>query len=297
MIDLHTHTKASDGELTSEELIDLAIDKKIKALAITDHDTVDGLDSAIEYARDKKILFIPGIELEANIENGKMHILGLFIQHKQENFAKKLENIAQARSTRNNIFIEELNKMGFEITLEELRKVSNGKTIGKPHFARIFLSKGYIKTKDEMFDKYLNNPPFSKIKKGVYGPKDIIKMIKEANGIAVLAHPNSLKLADKELKEKIKELKEYGLDGIECYHSKQTKEEIIEYKKIANELNLLITKGSDFHGPTVKPGTELDTGKNNNIVSDEENEMLDKIVSYNLKLNVCYNKLVLKNIN
>lgn len=283
MIDLHAHTRASDGELTSEALIDLAISKGIKAIAITDHDTVDGLDSAIEYAKDKEIIFIPGIELEADIKNGQMHILGLFIQHHEHNFVNKLEYISKTRSNRNDLFIEELNKMGFEICLEDLKQVSNGKTIGKPHFARVFLNKGYIKTKDEMFDKYLNKPPFSELKKSPYGPKDIIRMIKEANGIAILAHPQSLKLNDNELKKKIRELKEYGLDGIECYHSKQTKEEMIKYKKIANELDLLITKGSDFHGPTIKPGTELGTGKNNNIISNEENEMLEKIVLYNLK--------------
>ncbi len=278
MIDLHAHTIASDGELTPEELIDLAISKNLVAIAITDHDTADGLDSAIAYAKNKDIIFIPGIELEADIPKGEMHILGLLMDYNNPNFAEKLKYIKESRSNRNDKFIEELNKMGFEISLDELKEVSGGKTIGKPHFAKIFLKKGYISTRSEMFDKYFNHPPFNQFKKSPYGPEEIIKMIKEANGIAILAHPQTLKLEPKDLIEKLKELKKYGLDGIECYHTKQTKEEMNMFKQIAHDLDFLITKGSDFHGPTVKPGTELGTGKENNIVSENENEMLNNLL-------------------
>lgn len=280
MIDLHTHTKASDGEFTPQELIDLAIGKNIKALAITDHDTVDGIEAAVEYAKDKEIILIPGIELEAKVEKGQMHILGLFIDHNNKEFKNKLNDIREYRNSRNNKFIEEFNKMGFEISLEELIKESSGTTIGKPHFARIFLRKGYVKTKDEMFDKYFNQEPFNKFKKTIYTPEEVITMIKKVNGIAILAHPQSLKLEDNELIEKIKELKEYGLDGIECYHTKQTGDEMIKFKKIAEEHNLLITKGSDFHGPIIKPETQLGTGKDNNIVSKYEDKILKNILAY-----------------
>lgn len=280
MIDLHSHTIASDGEFTSKELIDLAIAKDIKAIAITDHDTVDGIESAIEYANNKDILFIPGIELEADIPNGQMHILGLFIEYNNSNFIKKLDYIAETRKKRNNKFIEEFNRRGFEISLEELKEVSGGKTIGKTHFAKVFLNKGYIETKAEMFDKYFNQPHLNKLKKSPYGPKEIIEMIKQANGIAILAHPQTLKLNDEELIKKLKELKTYGLDGIECYHTKQTKEEMEKFNKIAKELDLLVSKGSDFHGPTVKPGTELGTGKDNNIVSNNENDILEDLLKF-----------------
>ena len=164
--------------------------------------------------------------------------------------------------------------------LEELIKESNGKTIGKPHFARIFLKKGYVQSKDEMFEKYFNKEPFNKFKKSFYTPEEVITMIKKVNGIAILAHPQSLKLEDNELIDKIKELKVYGLDGVECYHTKQTEDEMIKFSKLAKEYSLLITKGSDFHGPIIKPDTELGTGKNNNIVIAEENEILDNILKY-----------------
>lgn len=283
MIDLHTHSKASDGELEPEALIDLAIKNNITTLAITDHDTVDGIPKAIEYAKNKKITIIPGVELEATVSKGQMHILGLFIDYKNEKFLNTLRDIKNARKLRNDKFIEEFNKMGLTISIEELNEVSSGEIIGKPHFAKVFLKKGYIKAKEEAFDKYFNQPPLNKLKKNVNTPEEIVQLIKQANGIAVLAHPQTLKLTDKELLDTIKELKQYGLDGVECYHTEQTYDEMKKYQDIAHNLNLLITKGSDFHGPIVKPKNKLGTGYNNNIVIDEniENQILRRLMSLN----------------
>lgn len=280
MIDLHTHTRESDGEKTIEELIDLAISKNIKVLAITNHDTAEGLEVASNYAKDKNIIFIPGIELDAKVDKGQMHILGLCIDSQQKEFNEILQNIKKERVDRNNKFIEELNKMGFDITLEELREVSNGNIIAKPHFAQIFIRKRYINTTEEMFDKYFNQPPLDKIKKTILTPEEVIKLIKKSNGIAVLAHPQSLKLSDDELVEKIKELKTYGLDGLECYHSGQTPEQMKKFKQIAKELNLLITKGSDYHGPIVKPKVQLGEGIDNNIISQDDKTIIDNLLNY-----------------
>lgn len=280
MIDLHTHTTGSDGEKTPEELIDLAISKKITALAITDHDTVDSIEKAVKYAKSKDILLIPGIEVEAQIKKGQMHILALFVDYKNKELRKKLKYIKKARDSRNLKFIEEFNKLGFNITLDELKEVSEGKIIGKPHFAKIFLRKKYIKEKDEIFQNYFEKTPFKEIPKTIYGPEEIIKTLKEANAIVILAHPQSLKLENEELKEKIKELKKYGLDGLECYHSKQTKKQMEDFKNIAQEYGLIITKGSDYHGPNTKPGIELGTGEKNNIVLEEseEKDMVNKLL-------------------
>ena len=281
MIDLHTHTKASDGEKTPEELIDLAIKSNINALAITDHDTVDSLEIAEKYASTKRnFLFIPGIEMEAEFNNGQMHILGLFIDYKNQTLLDKLSYVKKERNLRNEKFINELNKMGYEITLNELKEISGGNTIGKPHFARIFLKKNYIKTKSEMFDRFFNQPPLSKYKKFSYSPKDVITMLKNSGGTVILAHPQTLKLEKEEFIEKVIELKSYGLDGLECYHSKQTPEQMKEFKEIAKNLNLLISKGSDYHGPITKPETKLGTGKNNNIVSDDEYTILNNLLKY-----------------
>lgn len=280
MIDLHSHTTASDGEKTPEELIDLALSKKLSAIAITDHDTISGLKSAFEYSKDKNIIFVPGVELEADVDKGQMHILGLFIDFENKELNNMLDKIKQGRINRNNLFLQEFNKMGFEITLEDLQKVSGGKIIGKPHFAKVFLQKNYIHTKSDIFDNYFNKPPLCLIKKTRYTPEVIIKLIKKSNGIAVLAHPQSLKLEDNELEEKIKELISFGLDGLECYHSNQTLEQMQKYKALAKKFNLLVTKGSDYHGPITKPDVELAVGKNGNIVSDDEDEILKKLLNY-----------------
>lgn len=280
MIDLHTHTKASDGEKTPEELIDLAISKKIKALSITDHDTIDSLSIAINYSKGKPITLIPGIELSATVPKGQMHILGLFINYNDKVFLDKLNYIKNARNLRNEKFITELNNMGYNITLEDLKLASGGKTIGKPHFAKVFLSKNYIKNKNEMFDNFFYKPPLNQYKKMTYVPKDVISILKNAGAVVILAHPQTLKLEGNKLIEKIMELKNYGLDGLECYHTKQTYEQMQTFNEIAKNLNLLVTKGSDYHGPNVKPGTELGTGFNNNIVSKDEDIILNNLLNY-----------------
>lgn len=282
IIDLHSHTTASDGELTPEELIELAMSKNIKTLAITDHDTVDGLERATKYSENKEILIIPGIELEADVNKGQMHILGLFIDYYNEELIKELNNIRRVRNERNDKFIQEFNHRGFPITIEELKEISKGNTIGKPHFAKVFLKKGYIQTKSEMFDRFFNQQPLNKLKKSSHTPAQIITMIKKANGMAVLAHPQSLKLGEEELIKKIEELKSYGLDGLECYHSKQTPEEMELFVKIARKLNLVITKGSDYHGPIIKPEIQLGTGNDNNIVLGEnrEEEIIKNVIEY-----------------
>ena len=218
--------------------------------------------------------------MEAEFNNGQMHILGLFIDYKNQTLLDKLSYVKKERNLRNEKFINELNKMGYEITLDELKEISGGNTIGKPHFARIFLKKNYIKTKSEMFDRFFNQPPLSKYKKFSYSPKDVITMLKNSGGTVILAHPQTLKLEKKEFIEKVIELKSYGLDGLECYHSKQTPEQMKEFKEIAKNLNLLISKGSDYHGPITKPETKLGTGKNNNIVSDDEYTILNNLLKY-----------------
>ena len=284
MIDLHTHTIASDGEKTPEELIDLAIKSGLKALAITDHDTVDSLEEAINYAKSKDITLIPGIELEAKTQKGQMHILGLFINYKDKNLNEKLFYIEDGRNKRNNKFIEEFNKLGFEITLDELKQVSSGKIIGKPHFAKVFLNKHYIDNKEEIFKNYFNKSPLKELPKFSYTAKEIIEMIKQAGGIAILAHPQTLKLDDDKFEEKLQELISYGLDGLECYYTKHTPEEMIKYRKLADKYNLLVTKGSDYHGPIIKADIELGTGKDGNIVNSEEDEILSNLIKYHNKI-------------
>lgn len=280
MIDLHAHTTASDGELSPSDLIDLAIKTNITTLAITDHDNINGLEEACEYAKGKNINLIPGIEIQAKFSPGKMHILGLFVDYKNADFIAKLDKVVEFRNARNANFIRELNNMGYSITEEELKKEAGGDIIGKPHFARVFIKKGYTKSTSEMFDEFFNKEPLNKYRKFSYLPEEVISMLKEVGAVVILAHPQTLKLEHNDLVMLIKQLKEFGLDGIECYHSNQTPEQMQEYKSIAKELGLIYTKGSDYHGPIAKPLIALGTGINGNIVSDEEDYILEKLLEH-----------------
>ena len=279
MIDLHSHSNASDGDYSPEVLIDLAILKGITTLAITDHDNINGLERACNYAKDKNITIIPGIEVSANVAKGEMHIVGLFIDYKDEEFIEYLNILQKKRDSRNVRYIEEFNKLGFNITLEDLTRISGGKIIGKPHFAKWFKENGHVENSDDIYLSYFNQSPFKDIKRETYDPDDIIKHIKNNGGLVILAHPQSLELSFNELREKLVTLKSYGLDGMECYHSNQTPEEMKEFRKIASELGLLISKGSDYHGPRVKRTIDLGSGINGNILLDEqtENELINKI--------------------
>ena len=279
MIDLHVHTIYSDGEKTPKEIIDMAIEKNIDVIAITDHDTIDGIEEALNYSKNKSIKVIPGIEISVDVEKGQLHMLGLNIDYKSKKLITKLNELKIARDKRNDKFIDILNNMGFEVTLEELKEISGGKIISKPHFAKLFIKKGYIKEKSEMFDNYFNQEPLKSIKKEFISAKEAIELIKNANGIPVLAHPQSLKLEEDELINKIKELKEFGLLGLECYHSNQTSEQMKLFKTIAETRGLLITKGSDYHGPIVKPDISIGTGINNNIVNDYEKEIIKNLIN------------------
>ncbi len=208
-----------------------------------------------------------------------MHILGFNIDYNNINLQQNLKYLINKRNIRNKEFIEYFKSIGFNVSLEELQKISGGSVISKPHFAKLFLQKGYISDKKTIFSDYFNCKPLCEVEEFIYEPEEIIKMIKEANGIAVLAHPQKLKLNDTDLENKIIELLSYGLEGLECYHSDQTLEEMKKLRIIADKYKLLVTKGSDYHGPIVKPLIHLGTGINNNITNDEENVILKKVLN------------------
>lgn len=276
-IDLHTHTQASDGQYSSVELINNAEKLGIDVIAITDHDTIDGLEEAMEYSKKVKIEVIPGIEFSAKVTRGKMHILGLGINYLDKELIDITNELKKNRNERNEKLIELFNNEGIDVSLSDVKKYVEGNVIAKPHFSQALLEKGYISTVEEGFKKYFDNPPYNQVKRILVEPKKIIEIIKKANGISILAHPQSLKLTDNELEEKIQELISYGLDGLECYHSKQTNEQMDLYKKIAKKYNLLISKGSDFHGEKIKPDIKLGIGINNNILKEDDTDIYGKI--------------------
>ena len=276
-IDLHTHTTYSDGELTPDELIKLAINNNVGILAITDHDTIEGVKN-ITYRPDN-IQIINGIELSAKVDYGTMHILGYNIDSQSKDLNNKLVELKDNSINSVLSVIEQIKKdYNIYFTYQELKELINANhNLGRPDIARLLIKKGYVKTVKEAFDKYLIDA-YNKIKgqkKGIIY-NECIDLIKKSNGIPVLAHPKTLKLNDKELLYLLKDMIKCGLIGIEAYHSTHTSEEVCKYIEIANELGLVISGGSDFHGINTKPDIELGYGKNNNL-KIKQLSILDKI--------------------
>ncbi|MDK2932726.1 MAG: 3,5-nucleoside bisphosphate phosphatase [Clostridiales bacterium] len=257
-IDLHTHTIASDGSMTPSQLVQYAAQKHLAAIAITDHDTVKGVEEAVVQGKQSNIEVIPGVEISVDFE-GEMHILGYFIDVESPILNNTLERLKTFRKQRNPQIIQKLNELGIEITMAEVQRKANSEIIGRPHIADVMIQKGYISSIDEAFDKYLDKGKPAYVKKQKLLPKEGIELIKQAGGFAVLAHPIYLEEEGVELEILLKQLIQYGLDGIEAYYSEYTKGTQNKYLAIANKYNLIVTGGSDFHGKT-KPKLDLGTG-------------------------------------
>lgn len=267
--DLHVHTTASDGVLNAKQIIEKAKLIGLKTIAITDHDTIGNVKMCIEEGAKNGIRVITGVELSAEVADGEMHILGYGINPDNEEFNQVMELLRNAREERNRNIVEALNICGVMITYEDVVKKAQGLTIGKPHIAAAIVEKGYASNVTEAFVKFLTSKKLKKISRKKLPPKSCIELINRAGGIAILAHPKSLGLSEANTIKKIKELKNYGLSGIEAYHSGNSLKESKTYKKIADELGLLITCGSDFHGIYDKK-EELGRGIANNLPTYDE---------------------------
>lgn len=260
LFDLHTHTTASDGTYAPYELYQRANEKGLEVLSITDHDTIDGLLtlqsqlSALE-SRHSNLEFLPGVEISAEFPK-TLHILGYGFDLNDSELSKTLEELQQYRLNRNKLMIEKMNAYGFNITMDELLKISGGEVIGRPHFARLLLNKGYVDSVQEAFDKYLKKGAKFYLDKKRPSPREAIELITNAGGIAVLAHPYQTGLGGEDLESLVFELKKYGIRGIEAFYSKHTPEMVYEYLRLASKYDLLVTAGSDFHGEN-KPDIPL----------------------------------------
>ena len=271
IIDMHTHTNYSDGELSPQELIRLAIDKKIETLAITDHNTIEGLktiDRKSEIIKKSGIRVINGIELSAKSNVGRMHILGYGIDLNNQLLNKKMSDLKDI-SINSVLSIMEQIKRDYRIRFgyDDIKELVNANhNLGRPDLAKLCIKYGYASTVEEAFNKYLIEA-YNKTRKtdNKLQYEECLELIIKSGGIPVLAHPKSLELREKEFLVLLKDMISCGLKGIEVYHSSHTKEEMEYYLEIANKYNLLISGGSDFHGKTVKPDIGLGSGKNNNI--------------------------------
>lgn len=274
-IDLHSHTNCSDGSATPEALIELAASMRARAIAITDHDTVAGLADARAAAEKFGIEFVPGIEISAEYSPGTMHILGYCIDDASTVLGGKLTMLKDARETRNPQIASRLQSLGLDIAYEEVAALAGNKVVGRPHFARLMVERGYASSIQDAFDRFLKKGAAAYVEKGRLSPHDSIALIRNAGGIAVLAHPYQLKLSFEQVDELVGELAEIGLDGIEAVYSRHSPAERVTYSEIAARHNLLVTGGSDYHG-SYKPDISLVTGLGDLMVPAE---LLDAVKS------------------
>ncbi len=256
--DLHMHSTHSDGTVPPRELVQLAKEAGLACIALTDHDTLDGVREAQEEGRRLGVEVIPGVEISVKFEPGTLHILGYFVDLNSKELAAGLEKVQQARKERNPKIIELLRTSGVEITLEEVERESNGGQIGRPHFARVLIRKGYAKDSKEAFQKYLSKGASAYVDKRNLTSQEALDLINRSGGVASIAHPKQMKLDEtpSQLEAEVKRLKTEGMLGIEAYSSCQSREEASVYRALAERLGLLVTGGSDFHGSN-KPNIRL----------------------------------------
>jgi predicted metal-dependent phosphoesterase TrpH len=251
MIDLHTHSTASDGSLSPSALIALAVKQGISTLALTDHDTIGGLDEAAEAAGQCNLRFIPGVELEiarGKESTGEFHLLGLGIKNPEAEFLAALEELALARNIRNQEIIEKMNKAGISVSYNEVSSFGGGASIGRPHFAAFLVSRKFVKNREQAFLRYLGRGrPFFIPKAGLQFER-AVDIIRKSGGIAVLAHPMSLYTSWGKLPELLKNLKERGLDGLEAWYPTAKVSSCKRLEELGRNLGLCVTAGSDFHG-------------------------------------------------
>lgn len=270
MIDLHAHTNESDGSLSPAELVALAKRVGLDALAITDHDTLEGYRTARESARAVNLDLVCGIELNTRMnrdtarDRRSVHLLAYFPTGEAgADFAAWLEEERSERISRNDRLTKKLQSEGVAITLEEVE--SRGRSLaGRPHFARLLVEKGYARNAEEAFGKYLGEGAASFVVRESKHAEEVIAIVRSSGGVPVVAHPIRLNLGRVEERELLHRYKRAGLLGLEVYHSEHPPELQAYYRQLAAEMELLPTGGSDFHG-AIKPDIQLGTGMDGNV--------------------------------
>jgi predicted metal-dependent phosphoesterase TrpH len=260
-IDLHTHSTASDGSFSPGELVKHAWEKGLSAVALTDHDTVAGVDEAVEQGKKLGIEVIGGIEIGIEFKP-EMHMLGYFLNKSHKKISKVIDRLFQSREERNPKIIAKLNEMGFDITMDDVKRNAGGNIVGRPHIAKALVDKGYVNSTHEAFEKYLASGKPAYFPKDKLSPSEGIGEILEAGGIPVLAHPIFLGLDYAALDDLLGELTKSGLKGIEVYYTENSYEDTGNLLGLAMKHKPIVTGGSDFHG-RFKPDIDIGTGRGN----------------------------------
>ena len=249
VIDLHIHSTFSDGVLTPAEIIDLAASQGVSAVAITDHDTAAGTDQAIKRGAERGVEVVVGIEISSWYGDISMHILGYRFRHNDKKFNSCLKLIQDGRETRNARIIENLNRLGIRADIRELLQYSEYGQTGRPHIARLLVDRGITKSVDLAFKHYLGRGAAAYAERFRFSAHDAIAMIRDAGGVAVLAHPASLDPSLRSIPTLLKDLHKIGLMGVEVYYPSHSPKAVKALVKMAADYGLLVTGGSDFHDP------------------------------------------------
>jgi len=242
-VDLHIHTYFSDGTFSPKEVVEKAAELGLSAIAITDHDCVEGISAALEAGKIYGIEVVPGVELTSEADGAEVHFLGLFIDWHDANFLNLLEKLRQERISRTQKMIEKLENMGFSISFDEVLHLAGKGSMGRTHLAQAMLRQGYVSSVQEAFEKYVGYGKPAYVSKKRLTPEEAINAILKVGGVPILAHPGLFKKD-----ELIGKFVDTGLMGIEVFHSDHSKADEEHYKKIAQEYGLLISGGSDCHG-------------------------------------------------
>jgi len=252
--DLHVHTTASDGRFAPAEIVSKAAHMGLSVLAITDHDSVDGIQSALDAAESyPQLLFIPGLEIDTETSKGEVHILGYFMDHRDAALLRTLEELRASRRDRGTKIVARLADMGLPLEWERVLQFASGGTIGRPHIAQAMLESGYVSTLKEAFTKYIARGGPAYVNREKLTPVEAVVAILEANGLPFLAHPGDLDDAER----LIRELKRDGLVGIEVYYGTYPPRKIARLESLAKKYDLIASGGSDYHGLDSTIGAEM----------------------------------------
>lgn len=275
-LDLHIHSTYSDGTMSPTELVVLAKNKGLTAISITDHDTVDGVNEAISAGAVHGVEVLTGLEVSVEHKGQYMHILGYSFDHENQNLLRGLKLVQEARAKRNTDILERLGGLGITISSNDLQDFSKIGQTGRPHIAQAMVRAGAVKNIDEAFRKYLRRDAPAYVPRFVHSAQDAIQLICNAGGIAVLAHPAIIDYSLKSLPPLLDDLTALGLSGVEVYyptHSAKIKKQLRRY---AEQYNLVLTGGSDYHGD-IREGTSLAGGKKCHVPDELLGKMKERI--------------------
>jgi len=250
--DLHIHSTASDGVLTPSELVRLALDEGLSVIALTDHDTLDGVGAAQEAAAGTSLEVIPGVEISSEGSWGDLHFLGFYVDPDNPVLSERLQAMREARLSRARRMIEKLAELGMSLDWEEVKARAGGESVGRPHVARALRDRGYVASVQEAFDRYIDRQGPAYVPRLRMTPAEVIQVIQGAQGVAVLAHP-----AHSQAIDWIEEFTSYGLQGLEVFYPHHSAEEVELLLDLCQRHDLIPTGGSDFHSPGHAEGAFL----------------------------------------